>query len=60
MLKTRCENCSRLIICESVKDDGKNFCAYGCRLNWVRAMAASKWAAGARAEVVAHAARPAS
>ena len=38
MFKTRCENCSRLILCEAVKDDGKSFCAYDCRLNWVRAM----------------------
>lgn len=38
MLKVHCENCSRLIICEAVRDGGKSFCAYGCRLNWVRAM----------------------
>jgi hypothetical protein len=38
MLKIRCESCSRLILCEAVKDDGKSFCAYDCRLNWVRAM----------------------
>ena len=38
MLKTRCEACIRLILCEAVKDEGKSFCGYECRLNWVRAM----------------------
>ena len=38
MQKKRCENCSRLLICEAVKERGKSFCGYECRLNWVRAM----------------------
>jgi hypothetical protein len=38
MLKIRCENCSRLIVCEAVRDDGRTFCADGCRQNWKRAM----------------------
>ena len=38
MFKIHCEYCSRLIVCEAVKDEGKSFCAYNCRLNWVRAM----------------------
>ena len=38
MLKTRCENCTRLIVCEAVKDEGRSFCGPGCRLNWIRAM----------------------
>ena len=38
MFKTHCEYCSRLIVCEAVKDEGKSFCDYDCRLNWVRAM----------------------
>ena len=38
MSKLHCESCSRLIVCEAVKDDGRSFCAYDCRLNWVRAM----------------------
>lgn len=38
MFKIHCEYCSRLIVCEAVKDEGKSFCAYDCRLNWVRAM----------------------
>jgi len=38
MLKTRCENCSRIVICEPVKERGKSFCSYECRLNWIHAM----------------------
>jgi hypothetical protein len=38
MFKTRCESCSRLIVCEAVKGEGKSFCAYDCRLSWIRAM----------------------
>ena len=38
MVKLRCENCIRLIVCEPVKDEGRSFCGYDCRLNWLRAM----------------------
>jgi hypothetical protein len=38
MSKVHCESCFRLIVCEAVKDEGRRFCAYDCRLNWVRAM----------------------
>jgi hypothetical protein len=38
MSKTYCESCIRIIACEPVKDEGKSFCGYDCRLNWVRAM----------------------
>jgi hypothetical protein len=38
MLKIRCENCTRLIICDAVKDGGRSFCADGCRENWRRTM----------------------
>ena len=48
MLKTRCENCVRLIVCEAVKDEGKSFCGYDCRLNWLRAMRRFELAAQSR------------
>ena len=52
MLKQRCENCSRLLVCEAVKQGGKSFCSYECRLNWVRAMRRFELAAkGARVRV---------
>jgi hypothetical protein len=38
MLKIRCENCTRLIVCEAVSDEGRSFCGFGCRLSWIRAM----------------------
>lgn len=38
MSKARCESCTRLIVCEAVKDEGKSFCGYDCRVSWVRAM----------------------
>lgn len=38
MLKMRCENCSRLIVCAPIKEEGRPFCADGCRENWKRAM----------------------
>lgn len=38
MSKASRENCSRPIVCEAIKDDGKSSCPYDCRLNWERAM----------------------
>ena len=38
VLKTRCENCTRLIVCAAVKADEKAFCTDACRENWSRAM----------------------
>jgi hypothetical protein len=38
MPKIRCENCTRLILCEAVKEEGRMFCVDGCRQNWRRAM----------------------
>ena len=38
MLKIRCDHCTRLIVCDAVKDEAKNFCADGCRENWKRSM----------------------
>ena len=38
MLKVRCENCTRLIICQAVTEGAQTFCAEICRENWQRAM----------------------
>ncbi len=38
MFKRQCENCTRILVCEAVRGDGKGFCDYECRLNWVRTM----------------------
>ncbi len=38
MFKRHCESCVRIITCEAVEGEGKSFCGYDCRLNWVRAM----------------------
>ena len=38
MFKIRCENCTRLILDDKVKEENHHFCADGCRENWKRAM----------------------
>jgi hypothetical protein len=38
MLKIRCDHCTRLIVCEAVKDEAKSFCGSDCRDSWRRAM----------------------
>ena len=38
MLKIRCENCTRLIICEAVTEGARTFCASTCRDSWRRTM----------------------
>jgi aspartate oxidase len=38
MFKRQCENCTRILVCEAVRGEGKSFCDYECRLNWLRVM----------------------
>jgi len=38
MLKLRCENCTRLIADAPITEQGRQFCADGCRENWKRAI----------------------
>jgi phage FluMu protein Com len=38
MFKIRCEHCTRLIADAPFKEQGRAFCADGCRENWKRAI----------------------
>jgi hypothetical protein len=51
MFKRHCENCTRILVCEAVREENKSFCDYECRLNWLRTMRRFELAAKAGAVV---------